>query len=332
MPILVLVAVIAVISVVDRSLAQPVDIDAAKKEGRVVVYGTIIPQVMGGLHKGFEKKYGIKVDYWRASATKVMDRALTEWRAGKPGYDVVFAIHGSQLIMKQEGLFSKYVPPSAQSFPEKFKDKDGILTTWRVTPVAVLYNTELVKPEEAPKTLDDLLHPKWRNKIGLGDPSQHTSTAEFLWNLNKIKGDRWLEFVMALAKQEPHLMESFAPIPNAIVRGEVHLGITLLQYVVQQKGPLGFALMDKILTDSNDLGLSAKAAKPNAAKLYMEYVCSPEGQRGLADLGEFMVSPGMYPKIKGAEKVIANLVFMDNPTSEQFKELQAQFRQIFFAK
>ncbi len=312
--------------------AQQLDIEAAKKEGRVVVYGTVIPKVMNVMHRNFEKKYAVKVDYWRASATNVMDRALTEWRAGKPGFDVVFAIHGSQLILKQEGLFVKYVPSSSESFPARFKDKDGILTAWRMTPVGVLYNTELVKPGDAPKNMDDLLDPKWRKKIAMPDPSRHTSTAQFLWNLEKIKGDKWLDFVKALAKQEPYLMESMAPVPGAIVRGEAILGITYIQYVVQEKGPLGFVLMDRILTDPNDLGLSARAANSNAGKLYMDYACSPEAQKGIAETGEFVLSPGIYPNIKDADKVVANSVFMDNPTPEQFKKLTNEFHQIFLGK
>jgi len=90
--------------------------------------------------------------------------------------------------------------------------------------------------------------------------------------------------------------------------------------------------MDKILTDTNDLALSAKAANPNAAKLYMEYLCSPEGQKLVAKLGEFVLSPGVYPPIKGADKVTANAIFMDNPTAEEYKELSAEFRQIFLGK
>jgi ABC-type Fe3+ transport system substrate-binding protein len=116
-------------------------------------------------------------------------------------------------------------------------------------------------------------------------------------SLRKIKGEGWIEYVKALAKQAPLLKESFAPVPNDIVRGEVMLGFTYLQYVYQNKGPLGYVLMDKILTDTNDLGLNAKATNPNAAKLYMEYLCSPEGQKLVADLGEFVLSPGVYPPI-----------------------------------
>jgi iron(III) transport system substrate-binding protein len=310
--------------------AQPVNIDAAKKEGKVIAYGTIIPQVMTPLHENFEKRYGIKVEYWRASATAVMERAMAEWEAGRPGFDVVFAIHGAQLLLKQASVFAKYMPPPAEKFPARFKDKDGILTAWRHTPVGTLYNTDLVKPVDAPKSLDDLLNPRWKGKIAMPDPSRHTSTAQFLVSLKKIKGDGWLDYVKALAKQAPLLTESFAPVPNDILRGEVALGLTYIAYVYQYKGPLGYVLMDKILTDSNDLGLSAKAANPNAAKLYMEYLCSPEGQKLAADLGEFVYYPGIYPPVKDADKVGANSIFMDNPSADEYKKLSAEFHQIFF--
>lgn len=164
------------------------------------------------------------------------------------------------------------------------------------------------------------------------DPSRHTSTAQFLWNLEKIKGDKWLDFVKALARQEPYLLESMAPVPGAVVRGEVLLGITYVQYVIQEKGPLGLVPLDKFLTDWNDLGLSAKAANPNAGKLYMDYALSPEAQKGIADTGEFVLSPGIYPNIKNADKVVANIVFMDNPTPEHFKKLTSEFREIFLTK
>jgi iron(III) transport system substrate-binding protein len=92
--------------------AQPVNIEAAKKEGKVVVYGAQVPQAMEGLHKAFKAKYGIEVEYWRGSSTGVAERALSEFRAGKPGYDVVEGNRGVQLIMRDEGLFTKYIPPS----------------------------------------------------------------------------------------------------------------------------------------------------------------------------------------------------------------------------
>ncbi|HWP56898.1 MAG TPA: extracellular solute-binding protein [Candidatus Acidoferrales bacterium] len=312
--------------------AQAVDIEAAKKEGRVVVYGTVPPQAMDDLHKGFERKYGIRVEYWRASSTKVADRALGEHRAGRVGFDVVEGNRGVQLIMRDEGLFTKYIPPSSEKFPAQFKEKDALLTPWRVLPISILYNTELVKPADVPKTLDDLLNPKWTGKIVMPDPAQHTTTAQFLWNLQKLKGDKWMDYVKALAKQKPHLVESLAPVTNAIIKGEGHVGITYIKYVQQYKGPIHYVYMDKYLTDPNYFGLSAKASHPNAGKLYIEYACSAEGQKAIAGDGEFVLYPGVYPAIKDAEKVAPNMLFMDNPSAEEFKKLRNEFRQIFFGK
>jgi len=312
--------------------AQPADTEAAKKEGKVVVYGSVVPQAMDDLHKGFEKKYGIKVEYWRADSTRVADRALTEWRAGRPGFDVVEANRGVQLIMRAEGLFSKYVPPSSEKFPAQFKEKDALITAWRVLPISILYNTDLVKESDAPKTLDELLLPKWKGKISMPDPARHTTTAQFLWNLQKFKGDKWLDYVKALAKQQPHLVESLAPVTNAIIKGEAHVGITYIKYVKQYKGPVSYVLMDKYLSDPNYMAVGAKSSRPNAAKLYIDYACSAEGQKAIAGDGEFVLYPGVYPPIKDAEKVTPNMVFMDNPTAEEFKKLRNEFRQIFFAK
>jgi iron(III) transport system substrate-binding protein len=168
-------------------LAQTLDHEAAKKEGRIVVYGTTIPNVMAPIHTGFEKKYGVKVDYWRASATAVVDRAITEWRAGKPGFDVLFAINGTIALLKRENALAKFTAPSAAKFPAHLKDKDGVLTAFRHTPVSILYNTELVKAADLPTNFDDLLNPKWQGKIAMPDPSRHTSTAQFLWNMQKVK-------------------------------------------------------------------------------------------------------------------------------------------------
>jgi iron(III) transport system substrate-binding protein len=312
--------------------AQSVNIDAAKKEGKVVIYGTVVPQVMSQIEKGFEAKYGVKTEYWRADATKVIDRVLTEWRSGRPGFDVVIGARGPLALGKQDNVYAKFAPATTANFPSKFKDRDGQLTAWRVTPVGVLYNTELVKAADVPKSLDDLLDSKWQGKISMPDPSRHASTAQFLWNLNQVKGDRWTDFVKGLAKQKPLLLESYSTVPNTIVRGESLLGITYIQYAGQTKGPIDFAPIDKILADPSDAALSNKAANTNAAKIFIEYLCSTEGQKRVAETGEFVLAPGIYPAIKGADKIMANILFLEDPSAEQLAKLQGEFRQLFLSK
>jgi ABC-type Fe3+ transport system substrate-binding protein len=316
-PLLLLVALLTQVS------AQGVNLEAAKKEGKVLVYGTIVPQVMKLIEAGFEAKY---------DATKMVDRMLTEWRAGKPGFDMVIGARGPLSLAKADGVYAKFTPASAANFPAKFRDKDGQLTALRVTPVGILTNTELVKPADMPKSLDDLLDPKWQGKISMPDPSRHASTATFLWNLQKIKGDKWMDFVRALAKQKPLLVESYSSVPNTIVRGEAALGISYIQYVPQTKGPIGFAPIDQVLADPSDAGISAKAMNPNAARLLIDYLCSPEGQRKVAETNEFVLAPGVYPAIKGADRIMANLQLLDDPSHEQLQKLLGDFRQLFVAR
>jgi len=309
--------------------AQQLDTESAKKEGKVIIYGTTVPNVMVPIHNAFEKRYGVKVDYWRASATAVAERAIAEARAGKPGFDVVFAINGTVALLKRENALVKFSAPAAAKFPAQFKDKDGVLNAFRHTPITLLYNTELVKITDVPKGYDDLLDPKWQGKISIPDPSRHTSTAQFLWSLQKIKGDKWMDYVRALAKQKPFLVESFAPLPQALVKGEAHIGITYAQYTTQVKGPLSHVVFDKVFTDSTDLALGAKVASPNAGRLYIDFLCTPEIQKIIAESGDFPLAPGIYPNVKDAEKVVANAIFMENPSEEEFKKLQAEFRKIF---
>ena len=189
----------------------------------------------------------------------------------------------------------------------------------------------MVKAGEAPKNLDDLLDPKWKGKISIPDPSRHTTTAKFLWNLEKFMGGKWRDYVKGLAKQQPLLVESLAPVTPAIIKGEAQVGIAYIKFVKQYKGPVSYVSLDKYLSDPNHLALGAKAARPNAARLYIEYAVSADGQRAIAQDGEFVLFPGVYPPIQGAEKVTPNMVPMDNPTEEEARKLSSEFRQIFFA-
>jgi ABC-type Fe3+ transport system, periplasmic component len=289
------------------------------------------PQTMKVINEPFEKKYGIRVEYWRASTTGILERALNEWRVGKPGFDVVEGNKGPQLILKDEGVFDKFVPPSAAKFPRLFLEADGILTPWRFNPISIMANTELVKKDEL-KTIGDLLLPKWKGKITIPDPSRHTTTAQFLADLDAYDGIKWREFAKGLAQQQPLFVESFAPIVNTVMRGEAPLGITYLKYVGQYKGPIDYVRLSKYLADTNYLGVSKKAVNPNAGKLYIDYICSPEGQKAMAATGEFVLAPQIVPTIPGAAEVAQRTIFMKEPSAEEFKKLRDEMRQIFSLK
>ena len=163
-------------------------IEQAKKEGgKVIAYGSLESFTVEPIAAAFEKKTGISVEYWRASATKVMDRALGEMRAGKSLFDVMLNNSGAMHVLKNEGIFTKYNSPSAAAFPKEITDPD-LGPIYRNTPIGIVYNKGAVKPGDAPKSLEDLLNPKYKGKVVMPDPTQHTTTLQWLASLYKIMG------------------------------------------------------------------------------------------------------------------------------------------------
>jgi iron(III) transport system substrate-binding protein len=148
----------------------------------------------------------------------------------------------------------------------------------------------MVKAADLPKTLDDLLNPKWSGKISIPDPTRHTTTAQFFWNLRRkeFKGDKWLDYVKALAKQNPVLVESLAPVTTTVIKGEAPLGITYIKYVKQYKGPVDFVPMDSYLTDPNYLSLSAN--RRAATRLSCISTSRSAEVEEIAEDGEFVLA------------------------------------------
>ena len=154
------IALIASLFVSNIAAAQDAKlIDAAKKEGgKIVAYGSLESNTVEPIIEAFYKKTGLAVEYWRASATKVMDRALAELRAGKPAFDVMVNNSGAIYVMKKEGVFAKYVSPAASAFPKDVIDPD-LGPVYRNTPIGIVYNKAEIKPADAPKSLEDLFIP-----------------------------------------------------------------------------------------------------------------------------------------------------------------------------
>ena len=165
-------------------------IDAAKKEGgKIVAYGSLESNTVEPIIEAFNKKTGLAVEYWRASATKVMDRALAELRAGKPAFDVMVNNSGAIYVMKKENVFAKYVSPAASAFPKDVIDPD-LGPVYRNTPIGIVYNKGEIKPGDSPKSLEDLLHPKYKGKLVMPDPTQHTTTIQWLAKSVQDHGQR----------------------------------------------------------------------------------------------------------------------------------------------
>jgi iron(III) transport system substrate-binding protein len=305
-------------------------IDAGKKEGKAVVYGSLESDSAASVFGDFKKKTGIEVDYWRASATKVMDRALSEYRAGRPLFDIVLTNDNPMQIMQKEGIFAKYESPSAKDFTKESIDPN-LGPRYRNAIIGVMYNKSALSAADVPKTLEDLVKPQYRGKIVMPDPTQHTTTTQWVASLEKVMGKEKAEkYIRDLAAQKPILVESLLPAAERVATGETPIAITYIKYVHifgSRGAPVDYVRLGKYMGDGHYLTLSNKAPHPSAGKALIDYFLGPESMTALAKLAEFVNRKGIYPPIADANKV--QFIEMNDLDAKQFAEKKKEYQQIF---
>jgi len=306
-------------------------LDAAKKEtGAIIAYGSLESNTVEPIIDVFRQRTGLTVEYWRASATKVMDRALAALRAGKSVFDVMVNNSGAIHVMKKEGLFTKYLSPAAKAFPKEVVDAE-VGPIYRNTPVGIVYNRSSVSAADAPKSLEELLNPKYKGKIVMPDPTQHTTTLQWLASLYKLMGKEKADrFIQDLGASKPFMVESFAPAAERVSTGETPLAISLIRYTVTyaDKGaPVDYVRMGKMLSTGQYLALSKKPNHPTGAKAFIDFFLGDESMRILAKMGEFVNRKGIYPPLADANKIQA--VEMDDFDAKEFREKTQEFQKIF---
>ena len=305
-------------------------IEAGKKEGKVVAYGSLESDTFDAISKAFAKKTGIEVDYWRASATKVMDRALTEYRAGRPLFDVIVTNSNPLQLMQKQKIFAKYNSPSARGFPKEAIDPN-LGPRYRNVIVGVVYNKGVINPAEAPKSLEDLLKPQYKGKLVMPDPTQHTTTTQWVASLYKLMGrEKADKFIRDLAATKPILVESLLPAAERVTTGETPIAITYVKYayIFGQKGaPMDYVRLPKMLGDAHYIAFDNKAPHGNAAKAFIDFFLDDESMNIMAKMGEFVNRKGVYPQLPGADKI--QFVEMVELSEQGFAEKKKEYSKIF---
>jgi ABC-type Fe3+ transport system substrate-binding protein len=274
-----LVALAAPARAADQAL-----IDAAKKEGKVVWYTTLILQQLGTpIAEAFEKKYGIKVEATRNDPGETALRLVNEHRAGNMQADV-FDGSFAPTAMIQEGVLAKYQPDLVKDWPAELKDKNGYWTAHRLTVITPGYNTNLVKPADVPKTWNDFLDPKWKGKMAWGINPGITAATGFSGLVLRERGEeKGMAFLRELAKQNiTGLKISARAVLDQVIAGEYPLALQILNdnaVISRNKGaPVAWIPMNPAFASVSLISVTAKARNPNAGRLLAEFVVSEEGQ------------------------------------------------------
>src|SRR4051794_38561302 len=155
------------------SAITPQLIEAAKKEGKVVWYTSVDLPLAEKIAKAFEAKYpGIATRIERSGGERIFQRIAQEFGSRIYAADVVNSSDASHFIVwKRDGVLAPYVPEDvAKYYPAEHRDPDGMFASFRVWLCVMGYNTDLVKPEDAPKSFSDLLASKWTAKMVKAHP------------------------------------------------------------------------------------------------------------------------------------------------------------------
>src|ERR1700716_437559 len=198
----------------------PALVEAARKEAKVILYSSMDLPVGEKLGRAFEAQYpGIAVQIERSGSERLFQRVDQEFGAGIRAADVINSSDASHFISwKKNGWLAPFVTEDiAQHFLPEFRDPDGMSATSRIYLSSIAYNTNLVKPEDAPKSFADLLDPKWAGKMVKGHPAYSGTIMTATFQIVRELGWGYLE---KLAKQKVLQVQSSTDPPKKLALGE----------------------------------------------------------------------------------------------------------------
>jgi ABC-type Fe3+ transport system substrate-binding protein len=275
-------------------------IDAAKKEGHVTWYTVqIIQQIVRPIAEGFERKYGIHVDYVRANSAEISLRVIAEAKAGRVQASVVDGVQGS-VILKREGLVMKWLPDV--DLPKRLFDPEGFWVACNFYVNTPGFNTDLVPKGTEPRTFEDLLNPKWKGKMAWNVQPSISAGQGFVGSVLISMGEEKARtYLSALSKQNiTPLKVSGRQVLDQVISGEYPIGLQIFNnhaFISANLGaPVDWIKMQPPLVTYAVMSMLKDGPTPNAGKLLIDYIVSEEGQRIFAAAGELPVHPAVKAK------------------------------------
>jgi iron(III) transport system substrate-binding protein len=253
-------------------------LEGAKKERQVVVYTSLNLKDSVPIAEAFEKKYGVKMTLWRSSSEKVLQRAVTEARAGRLAVDA-FELNGPEMeALYREGLLEEFHSPQFKNLPPAAFPKHRHYAADRFNFFTIAYNTNLVKPDEVPNRYEDLAHPRWTGRIGI-----EASDTDWFGSIVKWMGEeKGLAFFHKLAQQKPQIRTGHTLIAELVSSGEIPLAATIYNHNAERllvKGaPIKWKALEPTFGRPNAVAVAKRAPRPHAALLFADFMLSLEGQ------------------------------------------------------
>ncbi len=282
-------------------------IAGAKREGTVTLYSSATLADQSAILAAFQAKYGIKVQQWRGSSEDIRNRALTERAGGRFDADVAETAGPDMEAMVREQLLQPVTTPAAAALIPQARMPHRSWVATRLSVFVGAYNTNVIKPADAPKSYEDLRDPKWKGKLGIetDDANWFLSVVGFM---GEQKGLRLFHDIVAtngISVRKGHTL-----LANFVGSGEVPLALTAYSYRVEQMknvegAPVELLYLPPVVALPTGAGVFKRAPHPNAALLLLDFYLT-DAQKILADREAVVTDP----RIKALPK---DLIFVDLP-------------------
>lgn len=300
---------------------------AAQEEGEVSVYTSNTD--LDVIIDAFSDAYDIDVNVYRGNSESVLQRVLQESKAGFNAVDVVETNSGEMNILGEEGLFYPYESELRDAVrPEGQKEH---WTADRFNAFVVAYNTDLVKPEEMPDTIEDFADPKWKGRISMELGDVDWFSALFNYYLEQGKSEEEVTEMFKAIAANSKVIKGHTVQAELLSAGEFAAGVSMYSHSVQEgteEGrpitwqPEGVEPVQPIVIRPNGAGLMGTAKHPAAALLFMDFLLS-EGQKYIADEYRIGSVPTDKDPLEGLETVEVDEDEMLNNV-EKWDELYAE--------
>jgi iron(III) transport system substrate-binding protein len=311
-------------------------IEAAKKEAKVVLYSAMDLPVGEKLGKAFETQYpGIAVQIERSGSERLFQRIDQEFASNIRAADVVNSSDASHFITwKKNGWLAPFVTEDiAQHFLPEYRDPDGMSATTRIYLSSIAYNTNLVKPDDAPKSFTDLLDPKWAGKMVKGHPAYSGTIMTATFQLVREFG--W-DYYEKLSKQRVMQVQSSTDPPKKLALGERAVmadgneyNVVLLKEAGQPVEPV--YPTEGTPTVSGPTGIFATAPHPNAARLFQAWLHTRETQQFFIDFSaQYSVHAQVQSK-PGRRKISDIKLMKEDPAGveKMAEEIKTRYARLF---
>ena len=302
----------------------------AKKEGRVVWYTTVsIPEAKQFIDM-FEKQYPfIKVDLLRSGAGALVNRIVSEYAGKNYAVDVMQGTtsRGGLQALKQRNILGRYDSPEYKFLAPELKDKNGYWASPFLNTFVLAYNKRNIKPNDVPKTYEDLLKPMWKGRQIIND----TDNFEWFDGLLKFWGrDKGMAYFRRLAQQEQVFQRGARGRIQLVAAGEAPMTIGYgphAQSFVNQGAPIEWVPLEPVVVIVNGVSMAQRPPHPAAARLFIDFLFSKPAQTKLREMSRIPsrsdVEPDPPRLIKGFKTVVQDI---ENETmAESIKLFQQTF-------